>query len=265
MKIDACIESLMNDYRAQPLALMREIGIQARLHRLIQCGLANETCRMQIKIGDSRRRKPVATCYLAERVQMEVRVTGADGHGPEKSDIVVLRSTRNAAEMPITATRHANGAFDIISKIEVTDVAAVIEVKAACSADFQQRHRFRSDLNKLLELGKFCEEHEARPELHFVLIDKSVAFPSQPPEIFGVNHLDGAMPRHDWNVESEAFLQAQTPRGIKEFWEKSPRSSLLSAQPVSGAFVHVWEIAHHAGKATPVPPLHRYAVQMPRS
>ena len=265
MNIAACIESLLKDYRTQPLALMREIGIQARLHRLLQRDLADETCRMRVRIGDSRRRQPVATCYLAERVQMEVRVTNADGHGPQKSDIVVLRSTRDETAMPITATRHANGAFDIISKIEIADAAAVIEVKAACSADFEQRHLFRSDLNKLLELRKACKGQLASPELHFVLIDKSVAMSGRPAEHFGVDPLVGAMPRHDWHVESEQFLGAQTDRGVQKFWTNSPRASLLDAPPDSGAFVHVWEMAHQAGKATLGAPLHRYAVSMPGS
>lgn len=265
VNVAACIESLLTDYRAQPLSLMREIGIQARLHRLLQRDLADETCRMQVRTGDSRRRQPVATCYLAERVQMEVRVTNADGHGPEKSDIVVLRSTRDEQAMPITATRYANGAFDIISKIDIADAAAVIEVKAACSADFQQRHLFRCDLNKLLELRKACEAQSASPELHFVLIDKSVAISGRPTEGFGVDPLVRAMPRHDWHVESEQFLGTQTERGVREFWTNSPRALLLDATPDSRAFVHVWEMAHQAGTAILGVPLHRYAVSMPGS
>lgn len=235
--------------------------MQARLHRLLQCDLAGETCRMQVRIGGSRRRQPVATCYMAERVQMEVRVTNANGRGPEKSDIVVLRSTRDENAMPITARRYANGAFDIVSMIEITDAVAVIEVKAACSADFQQRHLFRSDLNKLLELRKACEDDSVGPELHFVLIDKSVAISGMPPELFGLDPLAGAMPRQDWHVESEQFLAAQTERGVREFWTESPKPLLFDAPPDSGAFVHVWEMAHQAGIATVGTTLHRFAVE----
>ena len=261
MAIAKCINTLFKYYQASPLALMREIGIQARLHSLIQEDLHDKTCLMEIRIGKSKSATTVPSRHKAERTQMEVRITNTEWRGSEKSDIVVLRSTAGKKALPITATRYAMGAFDIISKIRIVDTAAVIEVKAACSADFQQRHLFRTDLNKLLNLLD-AREDGSHPELHFVLIDKSVAIPCTQTASFGADPLERAMPRHDWHLESDEFLRLQTDSNVKKFWENSPKSLLSDTQPEFGAFVHVWELAHKDGKATGKL-LHRYAVPSP--
>jgi len=261
MCISDCIKSLFEEYRRQPLALMREIGIQARLHQLIQSSLHNETCRIQVAIGNSRNPNIVPTLYQTGRVQMEARIINQEQNSLETSDIVVLRPTPDATP-PITTTRYAKGAFDIVSKIHIEDIVAAIEIKASCSADFEQRHRFRKDINKLLQIQNNQQEYIPGQELHFVLIDKSVAISPNNPinETFGTQPIAKALPRHDWHIEDDQFLEHQTQRNRDNFWNNSPRVSLLDKKPKSRPFVHVWEINHQKGIATPDQPLHRYAV-----
>lgn len=269
MNISCAIQKLFRAYHANPLALMREIGIQARLHSLIQYEVGHETCHVQVRFGDGRN-APQPTQFQIERTQMEVRVTNSSGHGPKKSDLVVLRSTSSGAA-PITATRYANGPFDIVSKLHLSDVAAVVEVKAACSADFSARHSFRLDLEKLLELAEACGHGEASPELHFVLIDKSVAIQLER-EDYGARPVPDRSPIRDWNVETQPDLNAQTARGRLQFWDgdgdkgikPSPRMMMLETAPVHVPFVRVWQLRSDAdGVATSGDPLLRYAVRLP--
>ncbi|WP_157039384.1 hypothetical protein [Aquincola tertiaricarbonis] len=256
MPITAAITELFSEYHSQPFAVMREIGLQARLHAMLRECLLQETCRVQVRAG----RANHLTTMLTERIQMEVRVTDNEGIGPKKSDIVILRSTSEATADPITATRYPNGVFDIVSKLCVADTSAVIEVKAACSADLAERHKFRLDLSKLLELAEACPQCTACPELHFVLVDKSVGLGGQR---YGAQPLAHRMPVRDWHCEDQEFIAKQTPRSQKLFWEDSPRLQLLDAPPGdSQPYVHVWELVHVDGVATDSTPLHRWAVRI---
>lgn len=270
MAISCAIRKLFRAYHANPLALMREIGIQARLHSLIQQEVGHEPCRVQVRLGDGTS-APQPTQFWIERTQMEVRVTNSRGHGPKKSDLVVLRSTSGDGVSPITATRYANGPFDIVSKLHLRDVAAVVEVKAACSADFSARHSFRLDLEKLLELAEACAYGETYPELHFVLVDKSAAIQLEH-EGYGARPVPHRSPIQDWHVETECQLNSQTARGRLQFWDgdeskgikPSPRMTMSDTAPVGAPFVHVWQLRSGAdGVATSGDPLLRYAVRFP--
>lgn len=243
-QIDLAISELIEGYQREPLRLIREIGIQAQLRQVLQQRL-NEVCSAQIRQG--RRLNP--TRHTVERVQMELRVQDESGHGPQKSDVVVLRSTQNAE--PITLTRYPNGPFDIVSKLPLKDAAAVIEVKAACSADPQQRHLFRCDVSKLLDLAEACPPGQPHPALHFLLIDKSIGVDDHPA-------FADRMPILDWHAEPQDRLDDLTDHGLEEFWLASPRIELKTTQPENGPFVHVWMMNHIHGKADGAP-LHRYA------
>lgn len=59
--------------------------------------------------------------------------------------------------------------MDIVAHLPLENIEAVIEIKAACSADPAQRAKFCSDVVKLLRLPS---DHEV--ERHFVLVDKSL-------------------------------------------------------------------------------------------
>lgn len=245
MNISASIIQLIEDYKTNPLRFMREIGMQAQLRMLLQAAYG-ETCSAQIRQG----RVVTVTPHVVERVQMELRVQDAANRGPEKSDVVVLRSTFNAP--PITLTRYPNGSYDIVSKISLSDASAVIELKAACSADVSQRHLFRSDVSKLLDLADACVAEQACPELHFVLIDKSVGI-SGPA-------LAAHMPIRDWHFEPQEIINELTDLGLERFVQNSPRIEIRNSQPLTGAFVHVWMMDHEGGIAAGAP-LHRYAVR----
>ena len=148
---------------------------------------------------------------------------------------------------------YPNGHLDIVSKISATDVAAVIEVKAACSADLQERHKFRCDVDKLLKLASRAADSAVTvPQLHFVLVDKSLSAPG--------HGRSNKQPRRDWFTELETDVAGWTLRGQERFWANSPRIRMLAAEPTGRPFVHVWTLEQaEDGSAGPLV-IHQYAV-----
>ena len=228
--IGCSIRAMFELYRCKPLRVLREIGMQAHLCSLLQ-GALQEDCAVQMLVG---RKRVFSSTDRLERVQMELRVQNAVGSGVEKSDIVVLRRTED--ESPISLTLAPNGHLDVISKVALADVDAVIEVKAACSADSQQRHRFRSDVEKLLLVGRQAADVTNRPvpELHFVLIDKSLKV--------GEHKNCKKPPQRDF--ANETNTANWTDRARDEYWERSPKITLSRNRPETGIFVHVWFMEH---------------------
>lgn len=226
--IEQSIEALFDLYRGHPLRLMREIGIQTRLASLIQTGLAQPFSRAQIVNGHAIH----DTEDTVERVQMEIRVEVPGHSGREASDLVVLRHSENEA---VALTLYPNGHLDIVAKISARDVAAVIEIKAACSADRQERHQFRLDVGKLLSLASRIRLHGGIvPQMHFVLVDKSLSV--------GEHDRSRMQPRREWFTELTTEVDTWTDLGQERFWTNSPRIQVGSTEPAHTAFVHVWTL-----------------------
>lgn len=232
LTIELSIQTLFETYRRNPLRVMREIGIQTHLHSLLQSAL-KEDCAVQLLAGP----RTIGTNDRLERVQMELRVQPSNGASAEKSDIVVLRSTTH--QEPVSLTLAPNGHLDIISKIALADVDAIIEVKAACSADPQQRHLFRSDVEKLLVVARQTVgiTNRPKPELHFVLVDKSLGVRA---------HMESRKSaKRDFHLETD--LDNWTDAGRTRHWELSPKIHLSQQCPEAEPFVHVWFMEHGEG------------------
>lgn len=247
--IESSITNLFGTYREHPLRLMREIGIQARLASLLQGSLL-DFCPALVVNG---RKKQYKTTDTIERVQMEIRVQAPSYSGAEKSDIVVLR---NFGDEPVQMHLYANGHLDIVSKIRVEDVDAVLEVKAACSSDVSQRHFFRCDIAKLLKLAQVSQEKTLRsPHMHFVLIDKSLSV--------GAHRTSKKLAQEDWVTETKPAVASWSPREQDLYWAKSPRPVLQKIEPVGVPFVHVWFLEHVAGGSVGSNVRHKYVWSAP--
>ena len=246
--IEESIGDLFALYRAHPLRLMREIGIQTRLANLIQGKLKEPLCRARIVKSNQVAYDSTDT---VERVQMEVCVEVADYRSLEASDIVVLRPSGTEA---VALKLYRNGHLDIVSKILAQDLAAVIEVKSACSADLSERHKFRLDVAKLLSLTSRIEAKGlVMPQMHLVLVDKSLSVRK--------HNRSTSEPRLKWFTESEDEVKSWTDRGREKFWANSPRIQMLETEPIDQQFVHVWTLEQTVSGSVGDRAVHRYGVR----
>lgn len=211
--VNECIQSFLAEYMGSPILHLRESSTQSQLRDLIQKKIEPKESFATVKDANS---KTADTCGTGNvyRTQEEMKVGEI---AKQRSDIIVFRSSNESD--PIHLFREKNGALDIIAKTRIEDIEAVIEIKAACSADKSQRQLFRKDLFKLLEITPTNEKLSR----HFVLIDKSVPT-SNFKEI-------EKKPKPEWWLP-EGDPQEQTLK-----MEDNP--------PKNKPFVHVWWIAHN--------------------
>jgi hypothetical protein len=230
--VEDAIIRLLNEYIDNPLLYLREANQQCRLQNLISENLsANNKLHCQTEIFSNSKDGKLVGAGLTCRVQEELKV----GSGKrDVSDIVVLREA--GSKSPVKLLREKYGALDIIAKIRNEDVDAVIEIKAACSADPEQRHLFRKDVVKLLGIAKADDETSIcrKLSLHFVLIDKSLA-------VGAVDILLNKDQKQTWWKGAP-----QTCRG-----EESPQLRVVDDVSPETPFVHVWTIEpDNDGKVT---------------
>lgn len=228
------ITELIGEYIDYPLRCLREVNLQVRLGHILLANLQREGVCLEVPVGVWPKRR-VGTAAEGRgviiRVQHEVKIAGTNG---ECSDTVVLREATDSA--PIELTRWNNGHLDIVASIRPQDVAAVIELKAACSADPSQRHGFRSDVAKLLRLSKIGGQAIER---HFVLIDKAISVSG---------HAAAASSKAavaDWHVGAPYKYSS----GRKEHRRSTPSPQLaLEDTPEKGfGAVHIWDIDADSG------------------
>lgn len=164
------IHRLLDGYVEHPLRYMRERNLQVRLGHLIEAALGPDErlSAVEVLVGSLHSYR---TSDRVMRVQHELKIKEAQG---QQSDIVLLRNATPAD--PIQLTRERNGHLDIVAATRAGDAEAVLEIKAACSADPNERRKFRADVTKLHELIQAClREGVQAPECHFVLIDKTMS------------------------------------------------------------------------------------------
>lgn len=245
--VETAITALLTAYIGQPVQVMREIGLQAKLRDLIASSLEPNYCDVRIVDVDSESldARPVSG-WKVDRVQLEAKVWQAGSPTGDRSDLVVFRSGRT-----LTLTRFPNGALDIVSRVRADDVETVVELKAACTFDKGQRHLFRQDIRKLWDLAP-----NAGFDRHFVLLDKSLPVSTTPPLPTRKRALQAA-PVDGWHTEDETTVREDWPlKAMNECWLNSPRPTLHDAAPVGRRFVHVWDLAFSDG----APAIrHRYA------
>lgn len=242
--VASAIENLFTEYRTAPLRFLREINLQVRLGQLIEKELELRdaplvTSATLSKVGKKAQSlMPVTTPVF--RIQHEMKV--ADGK--EKSDIVVLK-----AEHPVSLLRGKMGALDVVAAIPARDVEAVIEVKAACSADREQRHLFRKDVSKLHQLRLSATDGDF--EMHFVLFDKSIPIGQH-------THEHGPKPVDPWEKEDTYAIAYKSSNGPAI--HPSPQLDLSDPLPYRESdqrLVHVWDmdcdgmLRHRVNKSAP--------------
>ena len=165
------------------------------------------------------------------RNQHEMKVRPPNGPPIEKSDLVLLKSN-----ITLQLQRARNGALDVIAPVHIHCIDAVVELKAACSADPEQRHLFRLDVEKLQTVLKNTPADQ-QIEVHFVLVDKSLPV--------------GLHITHDTRSAATPIWQRGTPgaRRIKIkvdkkailFDEKSPQLVLRESRGKE-RLVNVWDL-----------------------
>lgn len=243
--VSSAICRLLKDYASNPLMHLREINLQVHLGNLILAGMAAaqhplDSEALLVAPGP----KPKAN-WVGEgrgkvlRVQHELKIgkaeSGTEANNRKKTDIVLLRDAQ--ATDPVRLTCEKFGPLDVIASIEAKDVEAVIEIKAACSADPAQRHLFRKDIAKLLEIESVFSACP-NASYHFVLIDKSI-----PIEPFTANW--GGKPAVDeWELGDPEHVFVQASGSRKKM--TSPRWNFLKVRPRPDSpdkHVHVWSLS----------------------
>lgn len=250
----AAIRKLLIGYVAAPLRHLREINSQVHLGNLILDELHSRGEPIEVTATVSTDGSGLIRIVRSDtptlRVQHEMRVQGAKLEGAskltrEKSDIVLLK----AAPAEVHLRRERNGVLDVIAPISVTSIDAVIEIKAACSFDPEQRHLFRMDVAKLQALLDASEG--TAPEFHFVLLDKSLPVGPHIQEF-------GPLPVDSWECGAPGGRQLKRKGAIA--FEPSPQlalSAVISSEPV----IHVWDldpdlvVRHRVCSAAPLPDL----------
>lgn len=220
--VEKCIQALFFEYGKNPIRYLREIGIQFQLRSILQAALNQEDCFAEIY------RKGSKDIFLRpssrlDRVQLEIRLIGK-----EKCDLVILRSTSAIDSSPITLTLYSNGALDLVSKIHPKDADAAIEIKAACSADPEQRHKFRKDVYKLLRIAREFPGISA----NFVLVDKSIGV--------GEFRVESPHPVHEWYSESKDDIDRWGIKAAKDMWGSYLGLSVTTKPPIDQPFVSIW-------------------------
>lgn len=153
---------------------LREINLQAQLQRLVSDELCKrgESCLTTVAISDCgqgvKRAVLSDTPTMRAQMEMKIRLPG-QVMAKERWDLVLLKP----APAIVQLTRAVNGSLDVIAPVNFESVDAVVELKAACSFDPAQRHLFRQDVLKLQTL---LLHTGSDLEVHFVLVDKSIAF-----------------------------------------------------------------------------------------
>lgn len=239
-KTDDCVNESISDflkeYIENPIRFMREYGLQVHLRNLIQKKIeASERSKCKARIRqDKSNNAPIETEHFVERTQLEVRIqpTRKDSKfitGKEMTDIVVMRGD----DSPITLTCYRMGHLDIVAKVDICDVDTAIELKAACSSDKDQRHAFRLDIEKLLNLAKEAKKAGKRLIPHFVLIDKSLS-------IRGIAESSKQLAQSNWYEVSKSENRKWKGKGGVKFVNSSPIPVLLDNEPSNESYVHVW-------------------------
>lgn len=224
--IEQAITTVFGEYVNNPLLYLREANIQFRLLQAIKETLIGDDCA-HASVIDRKRGTEVGQGRVG-RVQAELKPGGGNTC---VADLVVLRTATE--ESPVKLLREKNGALDIVAEVDPNDLDAVIEIKAACSADPMQRLLFRKDLNKLSEIGK--KRMSATPvQLHFVLIDKSVAL--------GKIETVANKPAVDtwWKQERLGTKNANLVSETYSF-------DASGEKPASERFIHIWTLAKSDG------------------
>lgn len=230
--VHLCIKQLLNDYIKDPLMYLREANLQAQLQKLISEKLlefSQLTCKARVVP-----KNPKNTCSseprgILSRVQQEMKIGSADRG---VSDIVVFRPASD--DDPVTLKREKNGIFDVVAHLEIEDIDAVMEIKAACSADSMQRHLFRLDIIKLLSLSN---ERPTMPlDLHFILVDKSMG-------VAGFSDLATRYSISNWWTGEPTWVTFKKKGHSHKI--QSPQLDLFFEPPEGKPFVHVWGIEEH--------------------
>lgn len=238
--VSSAIESLFDEYRGAPLRFLREINLQVRLGQLIEEELKSRNASLDTRATLTRGGNTVQVTTPVFRIQHEMKVA----EGKEKSDIVVLK-----AEHHVSLSREKMGALDVVAAIPARDVEAVIEVKAACSADREQRHLFRKDVSKLHRLSLSATDGDF--EMHFVLFDKSIPV--------GIDLLkDNPDPYMQWE-KGDPYAVAYKGPNVPVI-HASPQLDLSDQLPSSKSdqrLLHVWDmdrdgnLRHRVNKSPP--------------
>ncbi|WP_431103074.1 hypothetical protein [Roseateles noduli] len=222
----SAIRTLFDEYQEAPLRFLREINLQVRLGRLIEEQLEKSNASLDtfgtLSDGGAGVGGLVQLATPVFRIQHEMKVTG----GKEASDIVVLKS-----EHQVRLSRAGNGTLDVVAAIPACDVEAVIEVKAACSADPEQRHLFRNDVRKLHQLSLNANADEF--EMHFVLVDKSIPIGQHL-----VEH--GKTPVDPWEVGFPDAVAYKGSAGPKIY--ASPQITLMAPAEEQRRRINVWDM-----------------------
>jgi hypothetical protein len=164
--IENSIRTLFDEYFSDPTLYLRESNQQFRLNQLILENLIAETGKNTIDAKIT----PSINGYAnpdskIKQSQTELKIDYPGSPANSRSDIIVFK------DQPITLNREKNGPLDITAKILANDVAGVIELKSAPSANSSIPRGLVSDVEKLLDLVRSIPD---KIDAHFVNFDKSI-------------------------------------------------------------------------------------------
>ena len=232
----AAIKDLLTEYVKFPLMRLREINQQAELSNLMMKKLAKAGDPLHTTITISSCGtggvRAVQSDASTQRVQQELKVRASGDPAKDRSDVVLLKCGPDHVHLK----RERNGTLDVVAGVSIECVDSIVEIKAACSFDPVQRHLFRRDVVKMLELIRAAPSSQYI-EAHFVLIDKSLPV--------GPHTLEfGPSPVLDWERGFPRALRIRKKinRHQEVVLELSPQLTLASPGARDGRYVNVWDL-----------------------
>jgi len=237
--IENSIRTLFDEYLNEPLLYLRESNLQFRLNQLILEALVRETGRDTVfaKIVPSRPRyeNQHPKEIKVKQSQTELKIAEAPQTVSTKSG--AIQSSRNdivvfKGDEVIMLNKEKAGPLDITAKVRAQDVAAVIEIKSAPSANKSIPKGLTNDVIKLISLIE-AEEIPDELEAHFINFDKSIGV---------AGHIAKEIDPVEWEED-----------GQNRF--------VISDSPLSGRYIHVWDIDPSSAGNHSI--RHRYAYRSP--
>ncbi len=230
--LDKACRRIFADFIQNPLLLLREINLQARLQSIIQeelhvVGYPTTVPAKITKVKPNTEKGWNSPRYIPlQSTQLEIKISGCEINSENKAikaikgrkgrtDAVIFKN-----EKKVGLTREGNGALDIISCINLEHIAAAIEIKAAPSHFGSIPEGLREDVRKLLKLKKCSEEQKQTLQAHFLYFDKSLS----------IAEYESPVKPKAWHKETK---KPEKP--------EKPKFTIKRKKPTE-PFVHIWDI-----------------------
>lgn len=238
------IEEFAAWHRREPFAVLREVGVQAELKRLIDRRLPGggaEHVEAELVDVHADVAPPVNATATTQRVRLEAKI-GLSGNEDDESEVAHDRTDLILYKRErVKLYRHRNGYGDVVHRTDPSSVSVAVEIKASPSNNVAEKRSYARDIARLLRLRRSGHGISG----FFVLLDKSRA-------LYRLE-ADGPWPLRPiaWTGPAGAakrlgsIVYEQHPQAVRdEDWMDIVVSETPPAAPAG--YVEIWDVAADA-------------------